>query len=144
MNETANTHHMAAALLRPLPKKNTIYDQIADYSATILALSSASMRNDLSDSDVNNINMFLKGFVSFCAAANELSQEDADEAYETFFMKITNCDFVVAALQISLMEEMMKTRNGTALFKAGRMAAWECQQGNTEVAIAALGKAIGA
>ncbi|HCE09577.1 MAG TPA: hypothetical protein DEQ40_13450 [Oxalobacteraceae bacterium] len=145
MFEKSELSDLAGALLRGLqvPKKNKNYARIAEYSATIFGLSIHSMPQERFHENADKIMIFFRGFVNFCGSAVGLSDDESIEAFEVFFVEITGLPRGDAAMTFSVMDRMAKTQEGIALVKAGERAAFQCQEGRTSKAIAALGKALG-
>jgi hypothetical protein len=146
MNEKSELSNLAGALLRGLqgaPKKNKDNVGIAEYAATIFGLSVNSMSQELFHENADDIMIFFRGFVKFCGLAVGLSDDECIEAFEVFFVEITGLPHRDGAMTFSVLDRMAKTPEGIALIKAGQLAAFDCQEGNTSEAIAALGKALG-
>ncbi|HTD06117.1 hypothetical protein [Undibacterium sp.] len=146
MNEKSELSDLAGALLRGLqeaPKKNKDYARIAEYAGTIFGMSVQPISQELFHENANNIMIFFKGFVKFCGLAVGLSEDECNYAFEIFFVEITGLPHQDGAMTFSVLDRMAKTPEGTALIKAGQLAAYDCQEGNTAGAIAALGKALG-
>jgi len=47
-----------------------------------------------------------------------------------------------AAMTLSVLDRMAKTSDGIALIKLGQLATYDCQEGHSDRAVAALGKAL--
>jgi hypothetical protein len=146
MNEKSELSDLAGALLRGLqgaPKKNQDYARIAEYASTIFGMSVHAISQELYRENVNNIMIFFEGFVKYCGLAVGLSDEECTDAFEVFFVEITGVPHQEAVMTFSVLDRMAKTDEGMALIKAGQLAAYDCQEGNVDRAIAALGKALG-
>lgn len=144
MNETGELSDLAGALIRGMqvPVKNKDYVKIADYAATIFGLSVPTISEELYHENANRIMIFFKGFVHFCGLAVDLSDDECDGAFEVFFSEITGLPHRDAAMTLSVLDRMAKTSDGIALIKAGQRAAYDCQEGHSKRAVAALGKAM--
>jgi len=146
MNEKSELSDLAGALLRGLqgaPKKNKDYARIAEYAATIFGMSAHSLSPELFHENVNNIMIFFRGFVKFCGSAVGLDDDECIDAFEMFFVEITGLPHKDGAMTFSVLDRMAKTPEGEALVKAGQLAAYDCQEGNIDRAMAALSKALG-
>lgn len=146
MNEKSELSDLAGALLRGLedaPKKNKDNARVAEYAATIFGLSVHWIPQELYRENSNNVMIFFQGFVKFCGLAVGLSDEECIEAFEVFIVEITGLPHQEAAMTFSVLEKMAKTGEGIALIKAGQLAAYDCQEGQVNRAIAALGTALG-
>ncbi|MFC5472777.1 hypothetical protein [Paraherbaspirillum soli] len=146
MNEHSELSDLAGALLRGLqgaPKKNKDCVRVAEYAATIFGMSVHSMSPKMFHENVNDIMIFFKGFVKFCGLAVGLSDEDCVDAFEVFFVEITGLPHQDGAMTFSVLDRMAKTPEGITLIKAGQLAAYDCQEGHVDKAIAALDKALG-
>jgi hypothetical protein len=142
MNEGSIGSDFAEALDRAASMNYADCAKVADYALTILGLSVSSMCDDAINDNVNCINMFARGFIKFCGVAAGLSENDIGEAFRLFIIKGLGLGPMDAALHFDYSNEVLNTPEGTALFKAGQVAAWLCHEGNTSEAIAALGKAL--
>jgi hypothetical protein len=145
MNENVELSDLAGALLRGFqgaPKKNKDYVRIAEYAATIFGLSVHSISEELFHENANKVMIFFKGFVNFCGLAVGLSDDECTDAFEVFLPEITGLPHRDAAMTFSVLDRMAKTPEGIALIKAGRLAAYDCQEGKVTRAVAALGKAL--
>ena len=146
MNATAELSDLAGALLRGLqgaPKKNKDHARVAEYAATIFGLAVHSISEDFFHENANEVMIFFKGFVNFCGQAVGLSDDECNDAFEIFLSEITGLPHRDAAMTLSVLDRIAKTPEGMALVKAGRRAAYDCQEGHTTRAVAALGKALG-
>ncbi|MET3109451.1 hypothetical protein AAKU58_004308 [Oxalobacteraceae bacterium GrIS 1.18] len=144
MNETAQLSDLAGALIRgtQVPIKNKDYVKIADYAATIFGLSASMISDELYHPNANRVMLFFKGFVNFCGLAVGLSDDDCSGAFDVFFCEITGLPNLDAAMTLSELDRMAKTLDGIALIKMGQFAAYDCQEGHSDRAVAALGKAL--
>ena len=146
MNEKSELSDLAGALLRGLeeaPKENKDNARIAEYAATIFGLSVHAIPQELYSENVNKVMIFFTGFVKYCGLAVGLSDEECVGAFEVFFVEITGLPHQEAAMTFSVLDRMAKTPEGIVLIKAGQLAAYDCQEGHVDRAIAALGKALG-
>lgn len=144
MNDTAELSNLAGALIRGMqvPVKNKDFDNIADYAATLFGLSVATISEELYHANANNVMVFFKGFVDFCGQAVGLAEDDRIGAFDVFFTEITGLPQRDAAMTLSVIDRLADSDEGLALIKAGRLAAYDCQQGQANLAVAALGKAL--
>lgn len=144
MNETAELSVLAGALLRGMqvPVKNQDYIKIADYTATIFGLAAPTISEARYHDNANRVMIFFKGFVNFCGLALGLSDEECAGAFEVFFSEITGLPHQDAVMTLSALDRMATTSDGIALIAAGQRAAYECQEGHSKRAIAALSAAI--
>jgi len=144
MHEATELSDLAGALIRgmQLPTKNKDYGKIADYAATIFGLSVPTISEELYHANENRVILFFKGFVNFCGLAVGLSDDECSGAFDTFFSEITGLPHRDAAMTLSVLDRMANTTEGIAMIKAGQLAAYDCQEGNLNQAVAALGKAL--
>jgi hypothetical protein len=119
------------------------YEKIAEYACTIFACSLSSMSDKSIAENANKINIFFAGFTKFCSVSVGLSTDESFEALLVFFTKCFGVTPLTALNIILAVGNMAQIPEGAAPFKAGETAAWECQEGNTAEAMAALGKALG-
>jgi hypothetical protein len=146
MNEKSELSDLAGALLRGLqgaPEKNKDYARIAEYAATIFGLSVHAISQESYRENSNDVMIFFTGFVKFCGLAVGLSDDECIDAFEVFFVEITGLPHQESAMTFSVLDRMAKTQEGIALIRAGQLAAYDCQEGQVDKAIAALGKALG-
>ena len=144
MNDTAELSDLAGALLRGMqaPVKNKDFARIADYAAAIFAQAVATISEDQYHVKANNVMLFFRGFVNFCGQAVGLSDEECIGAFDTFFSEITGLPQRDASMTLSVLDRMAKTPEGIDLIKAGQLAAWDCQEGHPDRAVAAVGTAL--
>jgi hypothetical protein len=144
MNDTAELSDLAGALIRGMqtPMKNKDYIKIADYAAAIFGLSVPTISEERYHANANSVMLFFMGFVNFCGMAVGLSDDECIDAFDIFFTEITGLPQRDAAMTLSVLDRMAKTSEGIALIKAGQLAAYDCQEGRSNQAIAALGNAL--